>query len=85
MDPENIRAVTQSVIAVIVVGGGGIFMYLQPANASTVTGIIGTVVAYYFLTAVQTTTAKAVTAAVTQAQAATAAKAANGNGAGAKS
>lgn len=59
MTPESVKAIFQGVIAVVVIVGGGVFAYLKPDNAQAVWGIVGTVVAYYFLSATQTNAIRA--------------------------
>lgn len=53
MTPDNIKAIFQGLIAVVVIIGGGVYAFLRPDNSQAVWGVIGTVVAYYFLSATQ--------------------------------
>lgn len=48
MDDNRISLITQSVIAVIVVLGGGAFIFLKPDDSQVVIGIVGTVIGWYF-------------------------------------
>lgn len=59
MNRDDIFAVTQSVIAVIVILGGGIAILAQSPNVESVVGIIGVVIGYYFRGMTTTVTASA--------------------------
>jgi hypothetical protein len=50
MDTNTIREVTQSLIALAVVIGGGIIMYLQPTSPALpfLSGMVGAIIAFYF-------------------------------------
>lgn len=49
---ENIFALTQSVIAIAVVVGGGLFFFLRPGeDSSAVVGVMGMVIGWYFRSA----------------------------------
>lgn len=45
---ENIFLITQSLIALIVVAGGGIFIFTGSDDKEIVVGIMGVVIGYYF-------------------------------------
>jgi len=45
---EDIYAVTQALIAVIVVVGGGFAIVTQPDLKETLVGVIGVIIGYYF-------------------------------------
>lgn len=48
LSKENLYAVTQSIIAVAVIVGGGFLFATNPQSQSTVAGIVGIVIGYYF-------------------------------------
>lgn len=64
---DNLRMVIQGIIAVAVLIIGGLFAYLRPDTSGAAWGVIGTVVAYYFLSATQTNTMRMATQAFVQA------------------
>lgn len=47
-EETRIHAITQSVIAVLVVIGGGIMLVFTPDNRGEITGLVGVVIGYYF-------------------------------------
>jgi hypothetical protein len=48
MNDQNIFQYTQSIIAIIVVLGGGITVVLRPDIKDSIIGILGVVVGFYF-------------------------------------
>jgi hypothetical protein len=50
MNPDIIRELTQSLLALTVVIGGGMILYAQPSSPAItfVAGTIGAVIGYYF-------------------------------------
>ena len=50
MSSDTIREVTQSLIALAVVVGGGVIMYLQPDSAAVpfISGTMGAIIGFYF-------------------------------------
>lgn len=50
---EIIRSIGQVVISILVVAGGFFFMYTKPDDSGLVSPMVGTVIAYYFLSANQ--------------------------------
>lgn len=65
MTPDNIKAIFQGLIAVVVIIGGGVYAFLRPDNSQAVWGVIGTVVAYYFLSATQSSAIRSTISAMT--------------------
>lgn len=45
---EDIYSVTQAIIAIIVVVGGGFAIVTQPELKETLVGVIGVIIGYYF-------------------------------------
>jgi hypothetical protein len=68
MTPDNIKAIFQGVMALVIVVGGGAFAFLRPDNSQAVWGIVGTVVAYYFLSATQANAVRATVQMMSQSQ-----------------
>lgn len=55
---ELIKAVGMVIVSIIIVAGGLLFMYMKPNESGIVGGFVGTVIAYYFLSANQNRTIK---------------------------
>lgn len=55
---EIIKALGQLIISILIVAGGLAFMYAKPQESGLVGGFVGTVIAYYFLSANQAKTVK---------------------------
>ena len=48
MTDERIHTITQSVLAIICVIGGGLFVYTKPADSTAIVGVMSMIVGFYF-------------------------------------
>lgn len=48
-----IKAIGMVIISIVIVVGGMVFMFLKPDDSGLISPMVGTVVAYYFLSANQ--------------------------------
>lgn len=48
MDNAKVFVITQSILAIIVVIGGGVLFYIQPDSREAITGIMGLVIGFFF-------------------------------------
>lgn len=71
MTDERIRAITQSMIAVLVIAGSGLAIFLRPGqDNSALVGVAGSIVGWYFRGATSTALVNQITHALSaQAQA----------------